>query len=180
MSEFLSIEKKKHQFKMPHRQNFERNTKNYKTVTTKLEERIKEIIGTLMEERNDLNQELLAKNAQLCKLEANNSQAENTIALLREQLCSAKEKFSETNYFAKGVLDIAQKLANENAEIDVTDYSQMIEDPLLLPTEQGNEPNIQQCDSQIPAAENMESGHNTMVNDSGDEVYAEEHSITNS
>lgn len=157
---------------MSHRQNIEKSIENYKKLTIKLEERIKDIVSSVMDKRNYLKQELVAKNVLIREFEAKNSQAENTIAILREQLCATKEKFTQADYFAEGVFDIAKKLAYDETQIDATDYS--IQNPPSPPAEQKYEPNNQQDDSQVPVTE---IGQYIQLNEYGVEIKTERNSV---
>lgn len=104
--------------KMAHRQRYNENTKNYKALTMKFEEKLKEIVGNLMEERNALKQEVQMKNDQLTKIERTNIELFNTIEVLKEQLRSAKENCNTTKFFAKNVMAIAQNLSNADVDKD--------------------------------------------------------------
>lgn len=106
---------------MAHRKNFEKATKNYKAISGQFENCIKSIVETLMLERNELKSELIENRTKLLDMEKKYSRADTTIKVLREQLRGAQHVAVHTEMFAKGVLDIAQKLATDDKPYDDTD-----------------------------------------------------------
>lgn len=98
---------------MAHLQAYIAETKSFKAVSVNLQDRLQSVVTQLMNERNKLKEELQAKSAKLADLERNNIELVTEIKVLEEKYRSAKENCTTTDFFAKGVLAIARKLAHE-------------------------------------------------------------------
>lgn len=103
---------------MAYREMFDKNTKNYKALKLKFQESIKDSVSTLMQERNQLKAELMKKTEQLRDLEMKVMRSETMIEVLQSQLQSEKELFTQADFFAKSVLNIATNLAHDESDVE--------------------------------------------------------------
>lgn len=109
---------------MTHRDAFEKNTKGIKVISGHFEQRIKMIVEALMTERNELKEELMDLRTKNVEWEKKWTKADTTIKVLREQLRGAQHVSVQTEMFAKGVLDIAQKLVHDDKPDDIEKESE--------------------------------------------------------
>lgn len=157
---------------MAHRQAYIAETKNYKPVSVNFQDRLQTLVTQLMNERNQLKEELHAKNAKLAEIERINVELVTETKVLEEKYRAAKENCTTTDFFAKGVLAIAKKLAHDEASVG-SNQAELLD---TLPASTSNSatplqvaPNDEAANNNQMAPDNMEVANEEVVQIDGDD-----------
>lgn len=154
---------------MAYRETYIANTKNLKAVSVNLQDRLQFVLTQLMNERNKMKEELKVKDSKLAEFERINVELMTEKKVLEEKYRAAKENCTTTDFFAKGVLAIATKLANEEARGDSNQAESL--EALPTPTRTSNTgtprqvaPNDELLNNNQLAPDGMEVANEEVVN----------------